>query len=318
MPDRWYYIAGIVLILCLGSIVLMTWIIPPQPDPSPAPQTDKLAEILARGKIVIASQTNYPPWSDRKPGAIRTANTKCAPNEFTAGELTGFDVDVAVEVARRLGVEPCFVTPPRTQVFSGSWADAWDIGLGSITITTERAKVLYFAQPYKTVPSVFYVSRHNTAFSNISDLSGKRIGVCAGCIQERYLQGSLEIPGEKIEYVVKNASIVAYNSDPLAFPHLVNGELDAVLVNMGSGQAAVNTGTPIKLLDGPVFYNYVAAAIDKKSARDPVPFTKKVTEIIQEMHRDSTLQKLIQPYYEQDLTIKASKFNITALGQFPP
>lgn len=317
MPDRWYYIAGIILLLCIGSIVLMTWIIPPQPDPSPTPQTDKLAEILARGKIVIASQTNYPPWSDRKPGAIRTANTKCAPSELTADELTGFDVDVAGEVARRLGVEPCFVTPPRTQVFSGNWADAWDIGLGSITITTERAKVLYFAQPYKTVPSVFYVSRNKTAFSNISDLSGKRIGVCAGCIQERYLQGTLEMPGENIDYKVKNASIVAYNSDPLAFPHLVNGELDAVLVNIGSGQAAVKNGTPIKQLDGPVFYNYVAAAIDKKSARDPVSFTKKVTGIIQEMHRDGTLQKLIRPYYEQDLTIEASTFNITALGQFP-
>ena len=317
MSNRWYYIAGIILILGLGGIILMACLIPPQPAPSSAMQNDKLAGILAQGKIVIASQTDYPPWSDRKPGATRTENTKCTPNEITAGELTGFDVDVAVEVARRLGVEVCFVTPPRTQVFSGSWADAWDLGLGSITITTERAKVLYFAQPYKTVPSVFYVHRNNTAFSNISDLSGKRIGVCAGCIQERYLQGTLEIPGEKIDFVVKNASIVAYNSDPLAFPHLVNGELDAVLVNMGSGQVAVKNGTPIKLLGGPVFYNYVAPAIDKKSARDPVPLTKKVTEIIQEMHSDGTLQKLIKPYYEQDLTLEASRFNITALGQFP-
>ena len=135
MSTRWYYIAGIVLVLVLASIVLTMWSTSPQPVPSPVPQTDKLAGILARGKMVIASQTNYPPWSDRKPGAIRTADTKCAPNEFTAGELTGYDVDVAVEVARRLGVEPCFVTPPRTLVYSGNWADGWDLGLGSITIT---------------------------------------------------------------------------------------------------------------------------------------------------------------------------------------
>ena len=195
MSNRWYYIAGIVVLLGLGIIVLMTWFIAPQPVPSPDPQTDKLAEILAQGRIVIASQTNYPPWSDLKSGAIRNADTKCTPNEYTADELTGFDVDVAVEVARRLGVEPCFVTPPRTLVFSGNWGDAWDLGLGSITITTDRAKVLYFSQPYKTVPSVFYVNNNNTAFSNISDLSGKRIGACAGCVQESYLQGSLRFTG---------------------------------------------------------------------------------------------------------------------------
>jgi polar amino acid transport system substrate-binding protein len=191
------------------------------------------------------------------------------------------------------------------------------MGLGSITITTDRTKVLYFTQPYKTVPSVFYVSDNNTAFSNISNLSGKRIGVCAGCVQESYLQGSLELPGENITYLVKNATIVAYNSDPLEFPDLVDGKLDAVLVNMGSGQAAVENGTPMKLLGNPVFYNYVAAAIDKKSTRDPVSLVERLTEIIQEMHQDGTLKKLLKPYSDQDLTTEAGTFNITALGQFP-
>ena len=317
MSSRRIYIAGTIILLLLFIIVVVLSVLPLQVTPAPATPDDKLAGIMARGKLVIASQTAYPPWSDYRAGGNRTLQTRCAPGELTAGELTGFDVDVAVELARRLGVEPCFVTPPRTQVFSGSWADAWDIGLGSITITSDRMKVLYFTQPYKTTPSRFFVLRSSTAITRPEDLSGKRIGVCAGCIQEQYLQGVLKIPGQNIDYVVKNATIVAYNSDTLAFPDVAAGKLDAALVNEGIGLAAIRNGTPVIPLEKPAYYAPVAAVIDKKSARDPVPFVRKVNAIIEDMHRDGTLTRLIKPYYPNDLTTEAARFNTSALGQIP-
>lgn len=67
-----------------------------------------------RGTLVVATDPAYPPQSELKPGATCAVNTKCAPTEYTANEFTGFDVDMAVEIARWLGVEPCFVTPPWT------------------------------------------------------------------------------------------------------------------------------------------------------------------------------------------------------------
>ncbi|MDD1693846.1 MAG: transporter substrate-binding domain-containing protein [Methanoregula sp.] len=271
---------------------------------------------MTRGTLVIASQTAYPPWSDYKPGGNRTTGTKCAPNELTAGELTGFDVDVAVEMAHRLGVEPCFVTPPRTLVFSGNWADAWDIGIGSITITSDRMKVLYFTQPYKTTPSRFFVLRNNTAVSRLGDLSGKKIGVCAGCIQEQYLQGVLQIPGQDIDFVVENATIVAYNTDTLTFPDLAAGNLDAALVNEGIGLSAIRNGSPVTPLEKPAFYAPIAAVVDKNSVRDPLPFVRKMNAIVQDMHRDGTLTRIIQSYYPNDLTKEAAGFNISALQQY--
>lgn len=295
---------------------MISIVLPLKTTTAPVTQDDKLAEVITRGTLVIASQTNYPPWSDYKAGGNRTPGTKCAPNELTAGQLTGFDVDVSVEIARRLGVEPCFVTPPRTVVFSGNWADAWDIGIGSITITSDRMKVLYFTQPYKTTPSRFYVLRDDTAISRPEDLSGKRIGVCAGCIQEQYLQGVLKIPGQDIGFSVKNATIVAYNSDTLTFPNLVAGNLDAALVNEGIGLSAIRNGSPIRPLERPAFYAPIAAVMDKNSVRDPLPLVRKVNAIIQDMHRDGTLTGLIQPYYPNDLTKEAAGFNISALQQY--
>ncbi|MFA4824836.1 MAG: transporter substrate-binding domain-containing protein [Methanoregula sp.] len=321
MSNRWYYIAGIILLLGIGSIVLMTLIIPPQPDPSPASQTDKLAEILARGRIVIATDSAYPPNSDLVPGASRTAGTKCAPTEYTANQVTGYNVAVAEEIARQLGVEPCFVMPTRTQIISGSWAEGWDIHVGSLTITSDRMKALYFTQPYYAGPVVMFVHKNNSAFSEISDLSGKRVGVCAGCILERYLQGTLELPGQTIDFAVKNASIVAYDNEANALSDLAAGDgvkLDAVLTNLPMGQDAIKNGIPIRPLNKPAFYGYVAAAVDKKSSRDPASFVNTVTGIIRQQHSDGTLQKLSQQYYGQDRSTEAGKFNISALGQFPP
>jgi polar amino acid transport system substrate-binding protein len=317
---RNYYIAlGTVFFLIICGTMGIAWT---QLHLSPSYQAptlaaDMMAAINASGKMVIASQTAYPPWSDLKPWANRTAETRCAQNEYTAGELIGFDVDVAVEIARRLGVEPCFVLPPRTQVFSGSWADGWDIGIGSITITQERMNALYFTRPYKTTPSVFFVHKNTTDVAELSDLSEKMVGVCTGCIQERYLQGDLVIPGEEIDFAVKNATIVAYSSDTLAFPEIAAGRLDAVLVNEGIGLAAIKGGVPIKPLEPPAYYALVAAVFDKKSSRNVQSFVAKVNTIIQDMHQDGTLSRLINLYYPRDITSRAGRFNISALGEYP-
>jgi polar amino acid transport system substrate-binding protein len=275
---------------------------------------------MERGRLIVSTETAYPPQSELKPEATRAANTKCASTEYTANQLMGFDIDVAVEIANRLGVEPCFVTPTWTQVTSGSWGDRWDMSVGSMVITPERMEVLYFTQPYASGAAVFFVHKDNRTFTQPSDLSGKRIGVCAGCAYEFYLEGSLVVPGQKIDFVVKDAAIVGYDTDTSALEDLALGDgarLDAVLTDPDTGKNAIENGLPIKQLGHPVYYDYVAAAIDKKSGRDPVSFAREATEIIQQMHHDGTLPKLSQRYYGGDFATTASKFNIDALGQFP-
>ena len=57
------------------------------------PAKDKLAQILARGTLVGYAELDYPPQSIRVEGAQRAATTKCLPNQITAQEVTGFDVE---------------------------------------------------------------------------------------------------------------------------------------------------------------------------------------------------------------------------------
>ena len=306
--------------LLIATAVLLAGCGGAKPTPEPTPANDLLAKITARGTLVISTDPAYPPQSELIEGATRAADTKCAPTEYTADELTGFDVDTAAEIARRLGVEPCFVTPPWTQLTAGNWDDRWDISVGSMAITPERMEVLYFTQPYYATSAALFVHQDNTTFSQPSDLSGKRVGGCTNCTYEAYLQGTLVIPGTEIDFVIADPVIVGYDVDLPALKDLALGDgvqLDAVLVAQPTGQEAIVDGLPIKQLGEPVFFEYLATAIDKKSSQDPVAFVRQVTEIIQQMHGDGTLRRLSQQYYGQDFTTAASQFDVYALDQLP-
>ena len=78
-----------------------------------------LEDIKAKGELVVSSDANYAPQS--------FLNDK--------GELAGFDIDVAKEVAKRLGVKVKFVTPDWDLIVAGKWAARWDLSIGSMTPT---------------------------------------------------------------------------------------------------------------------------------------------------------------------------------------
>lgn len=285
----------------------------------PEEATDILAQVMARGTIVISTDPAYPPQSELVEGGKRAEDTKCESDQHTASELTGFDVDSAVEIAKRLGVEPCFVTPDWTLITGGSWADRWDISVGSMTITPERMGKLYFTLPYYTTPAAFFVHEDNTSFSQPSDLSGHKIGACAGCTYEFYIDGTLSIPGETMEYVVSDVEFVGSETDLNSIQDLAIGDgdrLDAIMTAMPTGQSAISNGEPLKQLGDPVFFEYLAAALDKESSLDPIPLAKKVSEVLLEMHKDGTLLALSQDYYGLDLTSAAGEYDLDMLEQW--
>ncbi len=290
--------------------------VPPTAAPTAVP--DLLSTILARGTMVVSSDPAYPPQSALKANPVRTPGSKCTADQKTLGELEGFDIDVAAAIAKGLGVEVCFVTPDWTLITAGSWAGRWDVSVGSMTITPERAKVLYFAQPYYTTPAAVFVYKSNTTYQQPSDLGGKRIGVCGGCTYESYLNGSLVIPGETINFVIKNAVIKTYDTDTTALEDLALGDgvrLDAVMTAQPTGQQAIANGRPLKQLGEPVFFEYLAPAFDRNSTLSPISFIAKVSEIIAGLHKDGTLLQLSQKYYGMDLTTAAASFDASQFGQ---
>lgn len=97
-----------------------------------------LGEVCDAGVLVVSTDPAYPPQSFL--------------NEST-GEYEGFDIDVATEVAERLGVEVEFTDPSFDAVVAGNWGGRWDVSVGSVTVTEERREVLDFTQPYYFTPA---------------------------------------------------------------------------------------------------------------------------------------------------------------------
>ncbi len=290
----------------------------------PAAPTDStsglLDSIIKAGILVIATDPATPPQSQLLKDQPRLDSTRCNPTQYTANQLAGFDVEVGKEIARRLGVEPCFVTPAWTQIVAGNWGGLWDINVESMVITPDRMQKLYFTQPYVYGEAVIFVYQDNKAIQQPADLSGKKIGVCAGCAYESYLRGTLVIPGEAIDFPVKNPVIYGYDSDTSALADLALGDgkrLDAVITDPDTGRVAIQSGLPIKQIGGALYHDYDAIAVDKMSSADPVPLVHKLIEIVQQMHQDKTLINLSWQYYGGDYTTLAARYDVNALKQFP-
>lgn len=256
------------------------------------PSEDLLAAIEEEGVLTVSTDPAYPPQSFL--------------NEET-GEYEGFDIDVATEIANRMGVEVAWEAPAWETITAGNWAGRWDLSVGSMTITPEREEVLHFSTPYYYTPAAVAVLDTDTTINDLTtDLDGQSIAVCGACTYDSYLQQNLEIPGEDFEFVIDDADIQTTDTDTTALELLTQGRVVAAISSALTIQEAINSGLPLKIVGDPLFYEPLAAAIDRGSDLNADAFVARVTEIIEEMHEDGTLTELSMEWYGLDLTKKAS------------
>lgn len=109
-------------------------------------------------------------------------------------KLDGFDIDVAKEIAKRLGAKVKFITPDWNIITSGHWNGRWDLAVGSMTPTKKQAEILDFPAVYHYSVNDFVVHKDSKAWK-MSDLNGKKIGVAASSTGDFYMQKTLVIDG---------------------------------------------------------------------------------------------------------------------------
>ena len=287
---------------------------PPATVQAGDPAKDKLAQILARGTLVGYHEADYPPQSMEVKGATRPDETKCAENQLTADEVTGFDNETTKLAAERLGVEACFATPAWTEVTAGNWGDRWDIAYGSGSINRERMERLIMTEPYYAVPNYYFVAADSSA-RHAADLNGRRIGACASCSHELYLQGALEIPGVDITVNVDDPEVVTYETEAPGLAAAAEGRIAAFLAAEPVGQAQIARGLKLRRLPEVAFTYYPSGFVDKSSGLDSGPFVRKVNEIVRAARRDGTLKRLSRQFFGREYIAAAAAYDIGALDQ---
>ena len=289
--------ALLVILLVLSSLVISAC--------QPASANDLLGEIKARGTLRISTDVNYAPQSSSVQGAQRPANTKCDAAELTAAEVEGFDIDTAVEIAKRLGVEPCFVTPSWDLITAGSWGGRWDASVGSMTITQDREKALWFSPAYYSYAAQL-AARPEAGIKSVEDISGKAVCVGTGTTYETYLTGGdLGFPASQIKVKAPaNVQVVPLNTDSECAQAIKAGrtEFDAFLTASTVVDAAIAEGVAVEKVGGPLYIENLAVALDKKSAKDPKSLLDAITKAVNDMHADGTLSKSSTKWFGTDLT----------------
>jgi polar amino acid transport system substrate-binding protein len=251
---------------------------------------DLLAQVCTEGVIRVSTDPLYPPQSSLNP---------------ETNEYEGFDIDVATEIANRLGVSIEWETPKWEAIIAGNWQGRWDMSVGSMTVTAERAEVLDFTPAYYFTPASIAVPE-GSDITSTDGLNGKTVGVCSGCTYDFFLQGTLEIPGFEFPPPPSGITVKGYDTDTTAFQALESGQVDAVMSATPTIQGAIDKGRPMQLLGDPLFSEPLSVAFDKSSELDQTALVETVSGIVEEMHSDGTLSDLSMEWYGEDITIDPS------------
>lgn len=246
---------------------------------------DVLDKIMSSKTIKVATDANWPPQS-----FINAENV-----------MDGFDVDVAREIAKRLGAKIEFITPSWDIITAGNWNGRWDMHVGSMTPTKQRAEILAFPAVYYYTPAAIGVHK-DSKYTKISQLSGKKVGTGTGTTFELYLQQDLTIDAvgaPKFKFQVNNPVIKSYETSTIALDDLRLGDgvrLDGVVSSLPVFLEAIKNGYPIKVLGDPIYYEPLAVTIDLGDSE----LDAKIASVVAAMQKEGVLSKLSKKWYGVD------------------
>jgi polar amino acid transport system substrate-binding protein len=252
--------------------------------------TDALSEVCASGKLQIATDPKYPPQSSFN---VQTQTWQ------------GFDVDVATEIAQRLGVTPVLQAQKWDVITAGSWNSRWDVSVGSMTDTLDREKLFYFTPAYYYTPASMAVFQDNTTITGPSDLAGKTVCVGVSTTYQDYVEGTLKLgagaPPFDFQVPAPPATnLQTYTTDTDALDNLALGDgvrCDAAISAQQTIQAYIDDGGKIKIVGDPLYYEPLSVAFDRNDPRDSQSLSQAVSNIIDDMHADGTLSTLSKKWY---------------------
>ncbi len=255
--------------------------------PALARAGETLDRMAARGNVIVAAVP------DTLPQAARDGD----------GKLEGFDIEVAKEIGKRLGLPVRFVTPGWDAILAGGWGEAFDIAVASITPTEERARRIAFPAIYRHDAAVMLVHKDNLSILQPADASGRTVGAKKDSTFEQYLERRLQVLmlREPVEYVVEQPRIKLYADKEQALAALARGdgvEVDAVIMSFAPARSAIAGGAPARVLPGFLFFEPVAVAVDQG---DP-ELARAVERAVLHMAGDGTLAALSRTWFGGDLT----------------
>lgn len=224
------------------------------------------------GKLVVGLEEQYPPLAFRDKD----------------GSLTGFDIDAARILTKRLGVSIELRPTSWEKIIYKLDAREFDCIWTGMTITEKRAKALLFTRPYMVANHMAYVRNGDDRFSSYKDLKEKVIGA------------QKETTSAEAAYdLLDPLRVLEYPDILQGFENLENEKIDAFIVENVVGNAIMERQPgKFKPLEGQLTKEPFGIAFRKSD----IALRDKIQKELDAMLEDGTLGELSMKWFGRDLT----------------
>ncbi len=217
-----------------------------------------------------------------------STNAAFPPYEMTtdAGGFEGIDVEVAEAIAEKLGLELVIDDMGFEAALTAVQSGKSDIAMAGITVNEEREAVMDFSDSYATGVQVVIV-KEDSPITTIEDLANAdMIGCQAGTTGYIYCSYSPEEGGYGEDHVT------AFDTGALAVMALVNGQIDAVVIDNEPAKSYVAANEGLKILDTEFAVEDYAIGFAKGNDA----LREAVNAAIEELKADGAFQAIVEKY----------------------
>ena len=236
-------------------------------------EKDLLATIQERGEIIIAMEGTWAPWTYHD----------------EEGTLVGYDTEVGMLIAEKLGVKATFVEGAWDGLLTGLEGGRYDIMINGVDITDDRKETYDFSIPYAFNRTAIIVSNDNNEITSFEDLEGK---TTANTISSTYAALAQSY----------GANITGVDDLNQTFERLFSGRIDATLNAEVSyyDYLAAHPEAPIKI--AALTEEATEVAIPMRKGEETATLRAAIDAALEELRESGELAELSIKYFGVDIS----------------